>query len=160
MKRIGVILILFLAFFGLADSIYLAQQAESGAPLICNIQSLSGCNTVAASEYSKLFGIPIAEYGVLFYGIVFVLAVLELFVMDRRVRRALQAFALLGVVLSLYFTLLQAFVIKAFCIYCLASAVIAVLILLSAGLIEPVRPKRNSTPAAVPPTHLPMPPAP
>src|SRR3989338_6577488 len=83
MKRIGVVAVLILAFLGLANSAYLAQQETSGDPLLCNIQNFSGCNIVAASEYSKLFGIPLAEYGVLFYGILFVLAALELVIFDR-----------------------------------------------------------------------------
>ena len=60
MKRIGVVFILIFAFFGLADSSYLAQHELSGEPLICDIQNLSGCNIVTASQYSRLFGIPLA----------------------------------------------------------------------------------------------------
>lgn len=139
MKRIGVVLILLLAFFGLADSIYLTQSELSGAPLICNIQNLSGCNIVAASQYSHLFGIPLAGYGVLFYGILFVLAALELVLFDQLVRRVLQVGAIIGVVASLYFTFVQVFFIGALCIYCSISAVITLLILIFASLIEPIR---------------------
>jgi len=164
MKRIGVVAILILAFFGLANSSYLAKQEASGDPLICNIQNFSGCNIVAASEYSKLFGIPLAEYGVLFYGILFVLAALELVIFDRFLRRVLQSVSLIGVISSLYFTAVQIFFIGAFCIYCLASAVIAFLIFGFASLIEPLGKKEESIPPHVEPeipkvnNHLPMPP--
>ena len=160
MKRIGVVLILALAFCGLADSAYLTQHELSGTPLICNIQNLSGCNTVATSPYSHLFGVPLAEYGVFFYGILFVLAALELVLFDRALRRALQAAAVFGVLASLYFTFIQVFLIGAFCIYCTVSAVIALLVLVFASLIEPVR--RNRQPHASgesAPPHLSMPPA-
>ena len=160
MKRIGVVLILALAFCGLADSAYLTQHELSGTPLICNIQNLSGCNTVATSPYSHLFGVPLAEYGVFFYGILFVLAALELVLFDRALRRALQAAAVFGVLASLYFTFIQVFLIGAFCIYCTVSAVIALLVLVFASLIEPVR--RNRQPRASgesAPPHLSMPPA-
>src|SRR5450756_2536745 len=96
MKRVGVVLILILAFAGLADSAYLAQHEASGTPLLCNIQNLSGCNIVANSQYSHIFGIPTAEFGVLFYSILFVLAALELVIFDRLLRRVLQGFALIG----------------------------------------------------------------
>jgi uncharacterized membrane protein len=139
MKRIGVVVILALAFCGLANSAYLAEHEVDGAPLICNIQSLDGCNVVANSSYSRLFGIPLAEYGVFFYGTLFVLAALELVLFDQLLRRLLQAGAFLGVVASLYFTSVQVFLIKAFCIYCFASAVIALLILIVATRIEPLR---------------------
>lgn len=143
MKRIGVVCILVLAFLGLADSAYIAQHEASGTPLICNIQSLSGCNTVVSSQYSYLFGVPLAEFGVLFYGVLFVLAALELVIFDQLLRRVLQAISLIGVIASLYFTYVQAFYIGTFCIYCLASAFIAFLIFFFAGLIEPVW-KKNS----------------
>lgn len=164
MKRIGVISILILAFLGLADSAYLAQHEASGVPLLCNIQNLSGCNIVAASEYSRLFGIPLAEYGVLFYSVLFVLAALELVIFNRLLRRILQIISLVGIVSSLYFTIIQVYFIGAFCIYCLASAVIALLILISASFIEPIRKKPKSNPNDVIPSppistpHLTMPP--
>lgn len=162
MKRIGVVLILLLAFFGLADSIYLTQSEVSGAPLICNIQNLSGCNIVAASQYSRLFGIPLAEFGVLFYGVLFVLAALELALFDQLLRRVLQGMAVVGILASLYFTSLQLFVIGAVCIYCSVSALLTLLILIFASFIEPL-PKRRRAPLPAPPPpppppHLPMPP--
>lgn len=165
MKRLGVVLILILAFFGLANSAYLAQHEASGTPLLCDIQNFSGCNVVAASQYSYLFGIPLAEYGVLFYGIIFVLAALEIVIFDRLVRRVLQVAALIGVISSLYFTLVQMFLIGAFCIYCFVSALIALLILILASFIEPLRGLTKPPPPALPPQHfsmshphLPMPP--
>lgn len=139
MKRLWVVLILILAFFGLADSAYLAQSALSGTSLLCNIQNLSGCNVVAASEYSRLFGIPLAIYGVVFYSAVFMLAALELALYNLLLRRALQVASVIGVLSSLYFVFVQKFFIGAFCIYCFVSAVIALLILVCASLIEPIR---------------------
>ncbi len=165
MKRIGVVGIIIFSFFGLANSAYLAQQEASGEPLICNIQNFSGCTIVAASPYSNLFGIPLAEFGVLFYSILFVLAALELALFDRLLRRILQLSSLIGVIASLYFTLIQAFVIGTFCIYCVASAFIALLILVFASFIEPVwrSASRNPSPIIAPPTppsYLSMPPTP
>jgi len=157
----GVVFILVFAFLGLADSAYLAQHEIDGTPLICNIQNLSGCNIVAASEYSRLFGIPLAEYGVLFYSILFVLAALELVILSHLLRRVLQIISLIGVIASVYFTSVQVFVIGAFCIYCLASAIIALLIFISASFIEPIRKrKRHDLPSPQKPQHLAMPPAP
>ncbi len=157
MKRLGVIFILFLAFGGLADSAYLAQHETASNPLICNIQNLSGCNIVAQSPYSQIFGIPIAEYGILFYVIIFVIAALELVLFDRLLRRVLQFFAIGGTIASLYFTFLQIYVIQAFCIYCLSSAVITLFIFILASFIEPFRKKMSSPPSESP--HLSMPPA-
>jgi len=162
MKRAQVVLIGILAFFGLADSIYLTQSELSGTPLICNIQNFSGCNVVAASQYSHVFGIPLAEFGVLFYAVIFILAALELVIFDQLLRRALQGAALVGLVASLYFTFIQIFFIGAFCIYCAASAIIALLIFIFARLIEPIQLTMHRTPPpASPPLapHLQMPPS-
>jgi len=145
---------------------YLTQHELSGTPLLCNIQNLSGCNIVAASQYSHIFGIPLAEFGILFYAIIFILAALEIILFDQLLRRALQAISFIGIVSSLYFTLVQVFIINAFCIYCFASAFTALLIFVLATLIEPIRQRTRqelSTPASPKATqgtaHLPMPPA-
>jgi uncharacterized membrane protein len=163
MKRIGVVAILALAFCGLADAAYIAQHTANGTPVLCNIQGLSDCNTIVTGQYSRLFGIPLAELGVLFYSILFVLAALELFIFDQFLRRVLQAISLIGIIASLYFVFLQAFVIRAFCIYCLTSATITLFILFFASLIEPVRLKKDSNnplPMNPSPPRLTMPPAP
>ena len=159
MKKVSVVLILVLAFFGLADSAYLAQHQLNGTPLLCDIQNFSGCNVVASSQYSQIFGIPLAEFGVLFYSVLFVLAALELILFDQLLRRALQTISLVGVLASLYFTSIQVFVIKAFCIYCFASALIALFIFVLATLIEPIRRRVRPTPLSVPPRFDMPPPA-
>jgi uncharacterized membrane protein len=141
MKRIGVVFILILAFCGLSDSIYLAQHEADNVPLLCNVQNLSGCNVVASSQYAHFFGISIAEYGVIFYAFIFIIAALELVFFDRLLRRILQIVALVGIVASLYLTFVELFVLRALCIYCLASACIALLIFIFACLIEPFRKK-------------------
>ncbi|MDD2657357.1 MAG: vitamin K epoxide reductase family protein [Candidatus Pacebacteria bacterium] len=154
MKRAGVILIVILAFLGLADSLYLTQSELSGTPLLCNIQNLSGCNVVATSQYSHIFGIPLAEFGILFYGIMFVLAALEIVIFDQFLRRLLQAIALLGLVSSLYFVFVQIFFIGAFCIYCTISGFITLGIFICASRIEPLRrhpPLSTAKPLPMPP---------
>ncbi len=162
MKRLGVVLILLLAFCGVADSAYLTQHEIDGTPLLCTVQNLSGCNIVATSSYSHVFGVPLAVFGVFFYGMIFILAALELVLFDRLLRRLLQGISLVGILASLYFSAIQWVVIGAFCIYCTASTIIAILIFILATRIEPlpkfVRIAKSVTPPSVPP-HLPMPPA-
>ena len=163
MKRLGAVAILLLAFCGLADATYLTQNELTSTPLLCNIQNLSGCNIVTNSAYSRVLGVPVAELGLAFYALIFIIAALEIFLLDSRLRRALQALSLLGIIVSLYSLFLQIFVIKAFCIYCLASALVMLVILVLASFIEPILRKPNTqlppaSPPAAPP-HLPMPPA-
>jgi uncharacterized membrane protein len=162
MKRIGVIAILILAFCGLADAAYLAQHVANNTPVICNIQGLSDCNAVITSQYSHPFGIPLAYVGVFFYGILFIFAALELFIFDSFLRRLLQAGAIVGIIASIYFVSLQAFVIHAFCEYCLLSALITLLMIFFAIFIEPMKPREVVPIPQVdsPPPRLTMPPVP
>ena len=156
MKRLGVIAILLLSFGGIADAAYLTQHELSGTPLLCNVQNLSDCNTVASSQFSHIFGVPLAAFGVAFYVLVFILAALELVLFDQLLRRTLQVISLIGVLASLYFTFVQAFIIGALCIYCVASALIALSIFICATLVEPLtRLSKSNASKRV----LPMPPS-
>jgi len=162
MKRISIVFILVLAFCGLSDSIYLAQNEISDTPLVCNIEEISGCNIVATSQYANFLGIPIAEYGVIFYAFIFIIAAIEIMIFDQFLRRTLQILSFVGLLTSLYLTFVEIFVIHALCIYCLASAVIALLIFIVAYFIEPIRKNKRSDTSPVetrPPTHLQMPPS-
>lgn len=124
-------LLLVLTFMGLADAWYLAQAALDGTALSCSIaglESLNGCNQVAQSAYSQFLGLPLALYGVGFYAALFIIAA-TLFVVPKRILyKAAIALGVVGLILSLYFVFLQFFVIKALCVYCLASVVISALI--------------------------------
>ncbi|MDB5245199.1 MAG: vitamin epoxide reductase [Parcubacteria group bacterium] len=129
-------LILVLAFLGLADATYLAHSALTGSALACGIDAvLDGCNVVAQSAYSRVFGIPLAVYGVVFYAFLFMLSGLLLIVSKRHFYHALFVVAVLGILSSVYFIGLQIFVIKALCIYCLASFVISLLIFICASVL-------------------------
>ncbi|OGG48843.1 hypothetical protein A3G63_02095 [Candidatus Kaiserbacteria bacterium RIFCSPLOWO2_12_FULL_52_8] len=139
MKRAGVVLILVLAFFGIADSAYLAQHETTGLPLLCNIESLTGCNVVVSSAYSQFLGVPLADLGLIFYTVLFVVAAFEIALFNQSLRRGLQVLAVIGIVTSLYSVYTQVFLINALCIYCLVSASITILVLVLASFIEPLR---------------------
>lgn len=121
-------LLLILSFIGLADAWYLTESAYEGATLSCNIAGLDGCNVVAQSAYSHLLGFPLALYGVGFYAFVFALSALLLIFPLRFVYRTLSTLGVLGAIASFCFLLIQFLIIKAVCIYCLASAIITLLI--------------------------------
>ncbi len=117
--------LILLTFLGVADSAYLAEKALTGSALTCSIKGLEGCNVVAQSVYSHLFGIPLGVYGIGFYGVMFVLAILALKAPRKFVHDALAAIGVLGLLASSVFIGIQIFLIKALCIYCLASGAIS-----------------------------------
>lgn len=116
------------AFLGIADSWYLASTALSGSIPACDVAVLSGCEAVATSPYSKLFGIPLGVYGTAFYSLVFALSMLFLVSPTRRAYLSLYFLGIFGFLASLCFVLIQALLIKQFCIYCILSAVLATII--------------------------------
>lgn len=120
--------LLVLTFLGIADAWYLASAALSGTSLSCSIaglESLNGCNQVAQSAYSQFLGLPLALYGVFFYAVLFVIAAILITMPIRLLYKVAIGLGVVGFFLSLYFVFLQAFVIKAVCVYCMASVVIA-----------------------------------
>lgn len=128
-RSLLVILILILSFLGIADSWYLYQSAVTNTALSCDIGAgLDGCNIVAQSVYSHLFGVPLGLYGVGFFALTFVLAASLSVMSSRRLYQALLAVSALGVAASVIFVFIQFALIKALCIYCIASAGIAVLL--------------------------------
>lgn len=122
------ILLLVLAFLGLADAWYLTANALSDTALSCDLGAvLDGCNIVAQSEYSNFLGLPLALYGVGFYAVMFCLAALVLVLPLRIFYFTLLVSGAVGSVASVYFLFVQFFLIKAICIYCIASAVMTFL---------------------------------
>src|SRR5665213_1463326 len=99
--------LLVLSFVGLADAAYLAQSELAGTPLLCNLGGLEGCNVVAQSAYSHLFGIPLGVYGVIFYVIIFILSALLFVEPKRYVHNTLAILGVLGLVASIIFLGIQ-----------------------------------------------------
>ncbi|MGI8786655.1 MAG: vitamin K epoxide reductase family protein [Pyrinomonadaceae bacterium] len=107
------------ALIGLADAVYLTIHHYTAAPVPCGAGF--DCEQVLASSYATIADIPLAIFGAAAYFAAFALAILAAF--GNRL-----AWTLFGIqtTLMMFFTLrlvyLQAYVIEAFCQYCLLSA--------------------------------------
>jgi uncharacterized membrane protein len=126
-------IVVVLALVGVGVAGYLTSLKLGGnQAFLC--RDGSGCDIVQASRYSLLAGVPTALWGVGLY-----LAIAVLAALPRTVRRWQAAFMLAAaaVAFSLYLTCLSVFVIGATCPYCLASGVIAVLLLVVMVLRRP-----------------------
>ena len=117
-----------LALLGLLVSLYmLAYGLGLTGPVICG---LGDCGTVQNSPYSRIGPIPVAAFGVLGYLVLLVLSFAGLKPTSqgsRLVPLGLLGGVILGVGFSAYLTYLEAFVIHAWCQWCVASAIIMVL---------------------------------
>jgi len=115
----------FISLFGLGDAIYLTIEHITGQSVRCTITS--GCSEVLSSTYATIRGIPLAAIGATAYFAVFSLATLAAF--GYRSASWLLTLLVLGMFLvSLWLIYLQAFVIRAFCQFCLFSAAVTILI--------------------------------
>lgn len=118
-------IVVALALLGLGVAGYLtALKLGGNQAFLC--RDGSACDIVQASRYSLLAGVPTALWGAALY-----LAIAAVSAVPRTVRRWQAAFMLASgaVAFSLYLTYLAIFVIGATCLYCLASGVIAVALL-------------------------------
>ena len=112
-----------LSLIGLADSLYLTVQHVTGQSVRCTV--VSGCSEVLSSPYAVVAGFPLAGFGAAAYFTVFSLATLALFGY-RIAGKLLLPLVSLMVLMSLWLFYLQAFVIRAFCQFCLLSAAITI----------------------------------
>jgi uncharacterized membrane protein len=108
-----------LAVVGLADSVYLTVNHYTKTPVPCSI--VEGCETVLTSSYAELAGIPIAAFGAAAYFFAFSLAILAAYG-NRAAWMLFGVQALFMAAVSAYLIYVQAFVIGAFCQFCLVSA--------------------------------------
>ena len=120
-----------LALLGLLVSLYmLAYALGLTGPVICGV---GNCEAVQNSPYARIGPFPIAGLGVLGYSALLVLSLLGLqpnFRGSRLVPLGLLAGGILGVGFSAYLTYLEAYVIHAWCQWCISSAIIMVLVFL------------------------------
>jgi uncharacterized membrane protein len=107
---------------GVLDASYLTIEHLSGNSVRCMI--VTGCDEVLQSSYATLpGGVPVAALGAVAYFTVFSLATLSAFGYDFA-RRLLAPLVAVMFLATLWFLYLQAFVIRAFCVYCLLSAAV------------------------------------
>lgn len=123
------------SLIGIAETTYLTVLYLTGETAVCG--GSTGCAEVLGSNYSHLGPIPVAGFGVLAYFTAFTFATFAAF----GYVRAHMFFSL--TVLAMFLTTmwllyLQAFVLHAFCRYCLFSAAL-ILFLTAIAVITPSR---------------------
>lgn len=109
----------FLASFGVGVATYVAiAQADGGAPAC--LGGGGGCEKVAASSHSELFGISVAAIGILGYALLLATALMR----GDGARMGGFLLGLVGFGYSVYLTWLELFAIEAICQWCVVSAVL------------------------------------
>jgi len=122
-------LMILLTVAGLGVSAYLMWgYTIPGATLACG--DSSGCETVKNSAYASLLGIPLPVMGLVTYAtlLLLLLASNRFMTWTAYIALAIFGISLMGVLYSAYLTYLELFVIEAICRWCVASAIIMVVI--------------------------------
>src|SRR5204862_110644 len=148
-------LLMALSLLGLFISIYLWWVYSSPSHALVCLGTGTGCDTVRASRYADILGLPMPIYGVAMYVTLALLLFAEHLIATqfaRRVRYAFTAIAAAGFLFSLYLTALEAFVIHAWCAWCVGSAV-AFTFIFGLTALETIRTARR--PHGTAPPHTP-----
>lgn len=123
--------------FGAAITAYLAATKLAGGTAACPVE---GCDKVLESPYAEVFGLPLALFGFLAYVYMIVMAVAPLFVnaeTQKGLRTKLEHWTWLLMfvgsasmaIFSGYLMYIMAFEIQSLCVYCIASAIAALSLL-------------------------------
>jgi uncharacterized membrane protein len=121
--------ITLLAMIGFFVALYLwAHNAGLTGPIVCGV---GDCATVQSSVYARIGPVPVSAIGVFGYVVVVALSFVGLQPAHREsavIGGLLLAGSAAGVAFSAYLTWLEAFVIEAWCQYCVVSAILITLI--------------------------------
>jgi len=121
-----IIVVLIVAVLGFVDAVYLTLKHYSGEIPPCSI--VEGCEQVLTSAYAVIGGIPVALGGAIFYLLVLIGLFAYLEGKNEKLLRYSLILTGIGFLSTLYFLFIQAFVLKAFCLYCLGSAISSTLL--------------------------------
>lgn len=134
-SRLSNRLIFILSLLGLFVSSFLFYEYSIQGPIAC--PTGAGCDIVRASVYSKFLGISIPILGVVYYLVMALLSVVHSHKLPARVLiRSKLLSSLSAVVFGIYLTYLEAFVIKAYCFWCVTSFIISLGILGAVVLVH------------------------
>lgn len=123
-----------MAAIGIAETSYLIRTRRMGQKAICPIGG--GCQVVLESKYSHLFGVKNDVLGFVFYvssAILCAFMVLE-FGPIALWQTVVTAMIVGAALMSLFFTYLQAFVLKHWCFWCVMSACTVLVMAIIAAL--------------------------
>jgi uncharacterized membrane protein len=110
-----------LALAGVAIAAYIEYERATGGQLACGT---GGCEQVQGSKYAELAGVPVAVLGLIAYLAIFVTALVR----APAAALAGAVVAVAGLAFALYLLVVQAFVLDAYCTWCLASDAVLVVV--------------------------------
>ncbi|MBS3149534.1 vitamin K epoxide reductase family protein [Candidatus Woesearchaeota archaeon] len=138
-KRSLILFILILSLLGMPLTIYLTYlHFKPELSTFCNFNEKFNCDIVNKSSYAEILGIPVAIFGFIGYLLFFILSFEKIIAMkkkgnlvkEKKITKYILILSIVSFIFSLYLTFLEAFVIFAWCIFCLISATFITIILI------------------------------
>jgi uncharacterized membrane protein len=162
MKTVLKVFLVMFALIGILDSGYITYEELSGAVPVCGAGF--DCGKVLRSEWSHIGPVPLAALGFFYYTVMFCLTSmylleieppvlkslaktistkLEPLVPEAKLQMVLENITLtcifliscLGLAFSIFLVSLMAFIIKAWCLYCLVSALTSTLLFCTSTVV-------------------------
>ncbi len=120
------------AALGFLDAAYLTVEHYLNSVPPC---AIGGCEVVLTSVYATVAGVPVALLGALYYLVVLVLLKMYLDTKKEIFARIALLLTIAGMLSTIYFFILQAFVLHAFCVYCIGSAITSTALFIGALVV-------------------------
>jgi uncharacterized membrane protein len=114
-----------ISLIGFLDAVYLTVSHYTGH-ISCSV--ITGCQEVLTSQYSEIFGIPLALLGAAYYLFILISSLIYIDNQNKYSKLILSYIPITGFLFSLYLVYLMFFVINALCQYCLLSATTSTLL--------------------------------
>lgn len=130
---LSLVLVIF-TFLGILDASYITYEKLNGVVPPCT--SYFKCGDVLNSAWSSIGPIPLSVLGVLFYSLFFVMSLLFYFGkkeigvggFSMRIETFLALQGIFGAGFSLYLLFIMGVILKAWCLYCLLSAMTCIIL--------------------------------
>lgn len=132
LSKAALIFLFLVTAIGFVDAAYLTVEHYMNAVPPCSIGS---CEQVLTSDYATVLGIPVSLAGAIFYFVVLVLLMMYKDTKKGVMFNGAVGLITLGAVVSAIFICIQAFVLHAFCVYCMVSDTLSIILFIGALVV-------------------------
>ena len=134
MKTLLSLLLVIFTFLGILDASYITYEKLNGIIPPCT--PYFKCGDVLNSSWASVGPIPLSAFGVFFYSLFFAMSLffyfgkkeVRLLNLRMRIETFLALQGLFGATFSLYLLFIMGVILKAWCLYCLLSAMICIIL--------------------------------
>lgn len=145
-ERIFSTIILLASIVGAIAAVYaLLAHYDAASSDFCSISETFDCDLVNKSKYSEIFNIPVSAMGLAAY--VFFFFTVPVFLKKRSewLMNLLVFGSVTGLLFSLYLTFIEAFVLKAWCMLCIASQISIIFVVVGVFGLKYAATKKETT---------------